>query len=79
MYSIQVTAHPQISNASCERSFSKLKFIKTCTRSSVLQERLTSLALISIKREFLSVDVKNEVIQIFSDRRAHIGKRNRKV
>ena len=45
----------------------------------MLQERLTSLALISIEREFLSVDVKNEVVQIFSDRRAPMGKRNRKV
>ena len=61
--------------ASGERSFSKLKLIKTCTRSSILQERLTSLALISIKTEFLSADVKNEVVQIFSDRRAHKGKR----
>ena len=43
------------------------------------QERLTSLALISIKREFFSADVKNEVVHIFSDRRAHIGKRNREV
>ena len=47
--------------ASCERSFSKLKLIKTCKRSSMQQERLTSLALISIQREFLSADVKNEV------------------
>ena len=47
--------------ASCERSFSKLKLIKTCIRLSMLQERLTSLALISIEREFLSADVKNEV------------------
>ena len=31
----------------------------------MLQERLTSLALISIKREFLSADVKNEVVQNF--------------
>ena len=30
--------------ASCERSFSKSKLIKTCIRSSMLQERLTSLA-----------------------------------
>ena len=43
---------------SCERSFSKLKLIKTCTRSFMLQERLTILALIGIKREFLSADVK---------------------
>ena len=44
--------------ASCERSFSKLKLIKACTRLFMLQERLTILALIGIKREFLSADVK---------------------
>ena len=38
--------------ASCESSFSKLKLIKTCIRSSMLQKRLTSLALISIEKEF---------------------------
>ena len=65
--------------ASCERPFSKLKLIKICIRSSMLQERLTSLALISIEKEFLSTDVKNEVYKIFSDRRAHMGKKNRKV
>ena len=65
--------------ASYERSFLKLKSIKTCIRSSMLQERLASLALISIEKEFLSADMKNEVVQIFSDRRAHMGKINRKV
>ena len=55
--------------------FQKLKLIKTCLRSSMLKERLTSLALISIKREFLLADVKNEEIQIFSDRRAHMRKK----
>ena len=65
--------------ASCERLFSKLKLIKTCIRSYMLQERLTSLALISIEREFFSADVKNEVVQIFFDRRALMGKENRKV
>ena len=65
--------------ASCERSFSKLKLIKTCIRSSMLQERLTSLALISVEKEFLSADIKNEAVQIFFDRRAHMEKRNRKV
>ena len=44
----------------------------------MLQKRLTSLALISIEKEFLSADVKNEVIEIFSGRRAHMAKRNRK-
>ena len=65
--------------ASCERSFLKLQLIKTCIRSSMLQECPTSLALISIEREFLLADVKNEIVQIFSNRRAHVGKRNRKV
>ena len=64
---------------SCERSFSKLKLMKTCIRSYMLQERLTSLALITIEREFLLADVKNEAVQVFSDRRSHIRKRNRKV
>ena len=63
---------------SYERSFSKLKLIKTCIRSSMLHERLTSLTLISIEREFLSIDVKSELVQIFSDRRANMGKRNGK-
>ena len=49
------------STASCKRSFSELKLIKTCIRLSMLQERLSSLALISIEKEFLSADVKNEV------------------
>ena len=43
------------------------------------QKRLTSLALISIEREFLSADVKNEVVQIFSVRKAYMENRNRKV
>ena len=64
--------------ASCERSFLKLKLIKIFIRSSMLQERLISLALISIEREFLSKNVKNEVVQIFSDR-AQMGKGNREV
>ena len=45
----------------------------------MLQKRVTSLALISIEREFLSADVKNEIIQIFSHKRAHTGNRNSKV
>jgi len=43
-----------------------------CSLSIVVQKLL---ALISIEREFLSVDVKNEVVQIFPDR-THLGKRN---
>ena len=45
----------------------------------MLQEHRTSLTFISIEREFFLADVKNDVVQIFSDRRAYMGKRNRKV
>ena len=62
--------------ASCERSFSKLKLIKTYLRSSMSQERLTNLAIISIEKEFLSSDVKKEVVELFSERRAYLGHRN---
>ena len=61
--------------ASRERSFSKLKLMKTYLRSSMSQERLTNLALISTEKEFLSADAKNEVVQMFSDRRSHLGHR----
>ena len=40
----------------------------------MLQERPTNLALISIEREYFTVDVKNEIVP--SDRRVHLGKRN---
>ena len=59
-YRLQLTIGFSIAN--CERSFSKLKLIKTCLRSSMLQERIISLVLISIERVFLSADVKNEVL-----------------
>lgn len=40
-----------ISNASCERSFSKLKLIKNYLRSIMSTLRLTNLAILSIEQE----------------------------
>lgn len=54
-----------VSVASSERSFSKLKLIKTYLRSSISQERLTNLSLIAIENEICQeIDVK-EIIEKF--------------
>lgn len=51
-----------LSVASAERSFSKLKLIKTYLRSTMCQERLTGLAMISIESELASrIDAKDLV------------------
>ncbi|GBM71087.1 Zinc finger MYM-type protein 1 [Araneus ventricosus] len=53
-----------------ERSFSKLKLIKTYLRSSMSQERLVSLATISIERDLLqNIDIEN-IMKDFADKKA---------
>ena len=60
-----------ISTASCERSFSSLKRIKSYLRSTMGEQRLTDLAIISIERELSSSISLDEAVDIFSqtDRR----------
>ena len=41
-----------ISSAGAERSFSRLKLIKSYLRSTMTEERLSGLALLSIERQF---------------------------
>lgn len=49
-----------VSVASGERSFSKLKIIKNYLRSTMHQQRLSNLAIVSIEHEVLdSLDTKN--------------------
>ena len=40
-----------VSIAACERSFSKMKLIKTNVRSTLSHSRLSNLAILSIERE----------------------------
>ena len=56
--------------ASGERSFSKLKLIKTYLRSTMGDDRLTSLAMLSIENELAhSLDM-SDVIKQFADQKA---------
>lgn len=52
--------------ASCERSFSKLKLIKTYLRNTMGQERLSNLALLSIESETLMAMNTENVIHEFA-------------
>ncbi|KMQ87036.1 zinc finger mym-type protein 1-like protein [Lasius niger] len=56
--------------ASCERSFSKLKLIKTYLRSSMGQQRLTNLGILSIENSIArQLDYEN-IIDEFASRKA---------
>ena len=58
-----------ISSATAERSFSRLKLIKTYLRSTMSEERLSSLALISIERDMADTTDFDSVIETFSSMR----------
>ncbi|XP_037804488.1 uncharacterized protein LOC119598865 [Penaeus monodon] len=55
-----------VSVASCERSFSKLKLIKTYLRSTMSQTRLSNLAILSIEREVAEEMDTEQIIHDFS-------------
>nr|CAH7719268.1 unnamed protein product [Callosobruchus chinensis] len=60
-------------SASVERSFSAMKRIKTCQRNTQLQDRMSSLSLISIEKNFLNGLMKrpsfyDSVIEIFANK-----------
>ena len=60
----------RVTVASGERSFSKLKLIKTYLRTTMTQERLSSLAVLSIEQEIRkSLDMK-DVIARFAEAKA---------
>ena len=59
-----------ITVASGERSFSKLKLIKNYLRSTMSQERLSSLSIISIEKEICSELNMTEIINDFATRKA---------
>ena len=72
---LEIVLVTPISTADSERSFSTIKRIKTYLQNNMLQDRLNSLACLSIHKEYISKirDYNNKVINIFAqikDRRA---------
>ena len=51
---LQILLTISVSVASCERSFSKLKFILPYLRTSMSESRLNNLALLSIEKQTLN-------------------------
>ncbi|KAI8572198.1 hypothetical protein RHMOL_Rhmol01G0179100 [Rhododendron molle] len=59
-----------ITVASGERSFSKLKLIKSYLRSTMSQERLNGLAMLSIEKDMVSKLDCNSLITTFAAKNA---------
>ncbi|KAF0701148.1 zinc finger MYM-type protein 1-like [Aphis craccivora] len=55
-----------VTTASAERSFSKLKLIKNYLRSTLSQEKVTNLTIISIEKE-IADQLKYDIIDQFAD------------
>ena len=67
---LKILAPMPVSVASRERSFSKLKLIKTYLRSNISQYRLNGLAMMSVKRAISKGIDSTEIINQFALRKA---------
>ena len=59
-----------VSIASCERSFSKLKLIKSYLRSTMGESRLSALAMLSIESDFVEMLSFEDIISEFVSMKA---------
>ena len=68
---LQIALTLSVSSAACERTFSSLKRVKTYLRSTMTDERLTNLALLTIEKDLTMILSLEDVIDKFSssDRR----------
>ena len=63
---LQLVLTVVVSTASCERSFSALKRIKTYLRSTMSEQRLNDIALLSIERRVVESLLLDDVIDRFA-------------
>ena len=61
-----------VSTAKCERTFSSLKRIKSYLRSSMSEQRLTDIAILSIERDLADSLILDDIVDEFA-------KKNRKI
>ena len=69
--SLRILLTISVSVASCERSFSKLKLIKTYLRSTMCQERLSNLAILSVEKDTFNSINFDSIIDQFAEKKAH--------
>jgi hypothetical protein len=66
----QILLTVPVTVASAERSFSKLKILRNCLRTTMLQDRLNGLAMCNIEKDILrNIDIDN-VLNDFASKNA---------
>ena len=64
---LQIALTVGVTSASCERTFSSLKRLKTYTRQSMLQSRMNSLAILTIEKDVVeTLDLERVVTKFAS-------------
>ena len=69
---LQIVMTICVSTAKCERTFSSLKRIKSYLRSSMSEQRLTDIAILSIERDLADSLILDDIVDEFA-------KKNRKI
>ena len=67
----QILLTVPVTVASAERSFSKLKLLRNCLRTTMLQGRLNGLSMCSIEKDILDNIDLDTIINDFASRNAH--------
>jgi len=61
-----------ISSATCERSFSAMRKIKTWLRTSMLQDRFSDLSILYIEKDMSKNINSNDILNIFADKNRYL-------